>query len=61
LREWQFTNLRLTWCERERPWEIEEAVIQAMQPSLNAAGNSSHPFFATVKASRAAFRAAATE
>jgi hypothetical protein len=59
LREWQFANLRLSWCERERPWEIEEAVIQAMQPPLNTAGNSSHPFFATVKANRAAFRAAA--
>jgi hypothetical protein len=61
LREWQFTNLRLTWCERERPWEIEDAVIHSMLPPLNSAGNSAHPFFATVKASRAAFRAAASD
>jgi len=60
LRNWQMDNLRLTWCERERPWEIEEQVIAAMQPPLNSAGNHAHPFFATVKASRAAFRAAAT-
>lgn len=59
LREWQFASLRLTWCGREHPWEIEHDVILAMEPPLNAAGNSSHPFYSTVKASRAAFRAAA--
>lgn len=61
LREWQAENLRLTWCERPAPWEIEGSVIGEMKPPLNAAGNSAHPFYATVKASRAAFRAAATD
>lgn len=60
LREWQEANLRLTWCERSAPWEIEAEVIAAMKPPLNAAGNSAHPFYPTLKASRAAFRAAAT-
>jgi hypothetical protein len=59
LRDWQFDNLRLTWCEREQPWTIEHDVIQSMEPPLNSAGNSAHPFYTTVKASRAAFRAAA--
>lgn len=59
LRQWQTSNLRLTWCERTEPWEIERLVITAMSPPLNAAGNSSHPFYPTVKSSRAAFRAAA--
>jgi hypothetical protein len=31
LREWQFARLRLTWCARERAWEIEYDVIQFMQ------------------------------
>jgi hypothetical protein len=25
LREWQLQHLSLTWCERERPWEVEAA------------------------------------
>jgi hypothetical protein len=61
LRAWQHEHLRLTWCGRERPWEIEQRVIEAMKPPLNAAGNSSHPFYSTVKTNRAAFRAAATD
>ncbi|MHB8060465.1 MAG: GIY-YIG nuclease family protein [Gaiellaceae bacterium] len=59
LREWQAENLRLTWCERRAPWEIEAEVINEMKPPLNSAGNSTHPLYATVKASRAAFRDAA--
>jgi len=27
LRQWQFNHLKVTWCERERPWEVEDAVI----------------------------------
>jgi hypothetical protein len=54
LREWQLQNLRLTWCVRERPWEVEPGVIALMQPPLNSSGNRGHPFYA-----RAAFRAAA--
>ena len=59
LRRWQFANLRLTWCERERPWEIEHSVIHIMKPPLNLAGNRGHPFYSTLKASRAALRTAA--
>lgn len=59
LRQWQSKNLRLTWCERPDPWEIEGEVIAAMKSPLNAAGNSAHPFYETIKSSRAAFRAAA--
>jgi hypothetical protein len=60
LRDWQLRHLRLTWSERERPWEVEAGVIALMQPPLNSAGNSAHPFFERVKSARAAFRAAAT-
>jgi hypothetical protein len=61
LRHWRFKQLRLTWCERAQPCEIEQAVIQAMQPPLNTAGNAGHSLYATVRASRAAFRAAALQ
>lgn len=59
LREWQLRHLRLTWAVRERPWEVEAAVIALMQPPLNSAGNSAHPFYRRVSAARAAFRSAA--
>jgi hypothetical protein len=59
LREWQFEHLWVTWCERERPWEVEDEAIALMQPPLNAAANQAHPFYATVTSARAAFRAAA--
>lgn len=59
LSAWQRDNLRLTWCVRERPWEIERELIALMHPPLNSAGNATHPFYAEVKAARAALRAAA--
>ena len=59
LRQWQFEHLRLTWCERARPWEVEDAVIALLQPPLNCAANENHPFHPRVAAARAAFRAAA--
>jgi hypothetical protein len=59
LREWQLGHLSLTWCERERPWEVEAGVIALMRPPLNSAGNRDHPSHPRVGAARAAFRAAA--
>jgi len=58
LRQWQFDHLSLTWCKRERPWEVEDAVIALMQPPLNSAANETHPFYPRVNSARAAFRAA---
>lgn len=58
LRQWQFDHLSLTWCERERPWEVEDAVIALMQPPLNSAANQAHPFYPRVNSAREAFRAA---
>ena len=59
LRVWQFEHLSLTWCVRGRPWEVEGEVIALMEPPLNSAGNSAHPFHARVSSARATFRAAA--
>lgn len=58
LRQWQFDHLRLTWQERERPWEIEDSVIALMRPPLNSAANQAHPFYPQVNSARAAFRLA---
>src|SRR5579884_3505655 len=59
LRRWQVEHLGLTWCQRARPWEVEDGVIALLQPPLHCAANESHPFNPRVIAVRAAFRAAA--
>jgi hypothetical protein len=61
LSAWQRERLRLTWCARERPWEIEEEVIARLGPPLNSAGNAAHSFYPRVRATRAALRRRADE
>jgi hypothetical protein len=56
LGDWQRENLRLKWCVRPQPWEVEDDVIALMQPSLNCAGNASHPFFPRIHDARDRFR-----
>jgi hypothetical protein len=56
LSRWLRENLKLTWCARARPWEIEAAVIGKLTPPLNSAGNATHPFFPRVGEIREAFR-----
>ncbi|MGH3029404.1 MAG: GIY-YIG nuclease family protein [Gaiellaceae bacterium] len=45
LSAWQRDRLLLTWCARQRPWEIEEEVIGRLGPPLNSAGNAAHGFY----------------
>ena len=56
LRDWQRAHLRLSWCKRAEPWQVEDDVIAIMEPPLNMAANRAHPFYATVDAARSAFR-----
>jgi hypothetical protein len=56
LTRWQRDALRLTWCVRPRPWEVEDDVITLMQPPLNCAANASHQFYPRVRAARSEFR-----
>jgi GIY-YIG catalytic domain len=53
---WQRQHLLLTWCARERPWEIEGEVIAWLGPPLNSASNADHAFYPVVRAARAEFR-----
>ncbi len=41
LSAWQREQRLLTWCARERPWEIEGEVIAQIGPPLNSAGKAS--------------------
>lgn len=56
LSAWQREHLLLTWCARDRPWEIESEAIALLTPPLNSAGNASHAFYPAVRAARAEFR-----
>lgn len=58
LRDWQHQNLRLTWAEHVEPWDIEDIVIARLQPPLNLAGNSAHPFHGVLTAARKKFKSA---
>jgi hypothetical protein len=58
LSEWQRDHLRLAWVERDRPWTVENQVIELMQSPLNLAGNTSHALSARLRAQRAKLRAA---
>jgi hypothetical protein len=59
LSEWQDRNLYVAWARWPDPWILEAQVISRLQPPLNLASNSSHPFFETLRGARARFRAAA--
>lgn len=61
LSAWQREHLLLTWCTRERPWEIEEDVIVQLGPPLNSAGNATHRFYGRVREARAELRRRAVE
>jgi hypothetical protein len=50
----------MTWCVRERPWEVESQVTALMEPPLNSAGNSAHRFYARLSSARALSFAAAS-
>lgn len=56
LSAWQREHLLLTWCVRERPWEIEGTVIMQLGPPLNSAGNAMHRFYGHVREARAELR-----
>jgi hypothetical protein len=58
LRNWQHQNLRLTWAEHPEPWNVENVVIARLQPPLNLAGNSAHPFHGVLSSARKRFKSA---
>ena len=56
LSAWQTKNLRVSWCVVAQPWLLEPAVIDIMEPPLNLASNSTHPFHETLSEARRALR-----
>lgn len=52
LNKWMRANLRLSWYVIREPWKLEGAVVTEMNPPLNHAGNSGHPYFQTLDSAR---------
>jgi hypothetical protein len=42
-----------------RPWELEEALLEALSLPLNLRGNERHPYYAALRACRKAAKDAA--
>lgn len=58
LSTWQREHLKLSWAEHGQPSVIEDAVIAALGPPLNLAGNAAHAFHSTLSEARTRFRGA---
>jgi hypothetical protein len=56
---WQHEHLRVQWCEVEKPWTSEAAVIAAMEPPMNRSHNERHPFYTSMGVARNALRRSA--
>tara|TARA_B100000686_G_C16524229_1_gene828857 strand:- start:201 stop:809 length:609 start_codon:yes stop_codon:yes gene_type:complete len=52
LDEWMQGNAFICWMEHDEPWTIEEDLISISHPPLNIMGNSEHPFYLTLRATR---------
>ena len=59
LRRWQEAEMALTWAEQEKPWLLESGVVGQLRPTLNLAGNASHPFHSTLVGCTAPFQSSA--
>lgn len=57
LSRWMETSCGVTFARSDRPWELERAVIQQLNPPLNL-DSGTHPFRTQVSAQRTALRRA---
>jgi hypothetical protein len=61
LSRWMADTLQLTWAAHPKPWTVEAAVIERLQPPLNQADNRAHPLYRFVKCARSRWRTAAQQ
>lgn len=61
LSEWLSANARVTWCEHDRPWELEARCIGSLSLPLNLAQNRAHPFHGALTSIRAEAKARARD
>ena len=53
LSAWMADNAFVSWVIRERPWELEDELIAAVDLPLNLEGNSRNPFHPILTQTRA--------
>lgn len=61
LRTWQRTNLRVSWCPLDKPWEREALAIETLRTPLNVNANVTNPYLDKLEAARKAFKAATAQ
>ena len=52
LSAWMAENAFVAWCPVEKPWEVEEQMIQRLDLPLNLQGNRDHSFYPILRAIR---------
>jgi len=50
--EWMEENAFVAWTPTDIPWELEHHLIGSLSLPLNLAGNSTHPFYASLTEAR---------
>jgi hypothetical protein len=53
LSAWMAENAYVSWVVRDRPWELEDELIVALDLPLNLQGNSHNRFHSVLTAARA--------
>ena len=54
LDQWMAANARVCWVDHERPWLLEEELLNALSPPLNIRSAAQHPFAADLSKRRVA-------
>lgn len=52
LSRWMEENAFVAWMPVALPWDVEHLLISTLSLPLNIAGNSAHPFYTALKATR---------
>jgi hypothetical protein len=56
---WMAENAYVSWIVRDRPWDLEDYLIAALDLPLNLEGNSRNRFYPVLKTARAKCKAQA--
>jgi hypothetical protein len=52
LSKWMDSHAKVSWVAHDRPWDVEQELIQILKPPLNIESNKLHPFYKALCDSR---------
>jgi hypothetical protein len=52
LSTWMDSHAKVSWAAHDRPWDVEQELIQILKPPLNIDRNERHPFYEALCDSR---------